>query len=275
MIMKKDKYLVSVDWLKEHLNDPDLIVLDSSLGKNMEGVDPELAGQVIVGARYFDLKNGFSDTSSDFPNTFPSEEKFEESARKLGINNTSTIVVYDNLGIYTSPRVWWMFKRMGHENIFVLDGGLPEWCRKGYETTKEYSIAGKTGDYKAKLDGDPVKDISFVKQNISDQKMLLIDARSKGRFDGTAEEPRKGLRSGHIPGSVNIPFKSLLKDGKYKSKEELKAIFDQVGADDRPLLFSCGSGVTACVLLLASEMVQDNPTAVYDGSWTEWATKEI
>lgn len=267
--------LVTVEWLKEHLNDPELIVLDSSLDKNMEGADPEFLGQVIAGARFFDLKNDFSDTNGEFPNTFPSKEKFEESARKLGINNSNTIVVYDNLGIYTSPRVWWMFKRMGHDNVFVLDGGLPEWCREGGQTAGDYSIAEKPGDFKAKLDHDPVKDISFVKQNISDQKMLLIDARSAGRFNGTAEEPRKGLRSGHIPGSVNIPFKSLLKNGKYKSKEELKAIFEQVGADDHPLLFSCGSGVTACVLLLASEMVQDNPTAVYDGSWTEWATKEI
>lgn len=264
--------LTTSEWLQEHLNDSNLVILDTSLEGNMEGKQPEYAGQVIKGARYFDLKHAFSDPNGAFPNTFPSAEHFEKAARDLGINNTSKIVVYDDLGIYTSPRVWWMFKVMGHTNVHVLDGGLPDWVQKGFETVDEYSKPESKGNFTADFNPIPVKNMDFVKANISSEEMLLIDARSAGRFDGTKPEPRAGLRSGHIPGSVNIPFQSLLEDGKYKSKEELKKIFQQVGVGDKPLLFSCGSGVTACVVLLASEMVQNNPTAVYDGSWTEWAS---
>ena len=270
------KPLVSSQWLNENLNSSDLIILDVSGSNNKAGLTPEFQNKKIKGARYFDLENTFSNSNGLFPNTFPSEEQFEKGCRSLGIKNSSRIVVYDNLGIYTCPRVWWMFKVMGHEKVHVLNGGLPDWINKGFETVEHYQLKNKSSDYKTKLQVENIRSIDFIKSNISEQKHLLIDARSEGRFNGTAKEPREGLRSGHIPNSINIPFSYMLKSGKYKSLAELKAIFKSYDLEDRSLVFSCGSGITACIVLFASEMVLNNSTSVYDGSWTEWAslTKE-
>lgn len=264
--------LVSSQWLHENLNHSDLIILDASESNNKAGLAAQFDDRKIPGARYFDIKNSFSDPNGAFPNTFPSAEQFENGCRALGINNSSTIVVYDNLGIYTSPRVWWMFKTMGHENVFVLNGGLPDWMENGFETVNNYESNIERGAFTAKLQADQVRTMDFIKTNITVQNQLVIDARSEGRFNGTAKEPREGLRSGHIPNSINIPFSDLLENGKYKSNSELKGIFENQDIGDQPLVFSCGSGITACIVLLAAEMVMDNETSVYDGSWTEWAT---
>lgn len=264
--------LVSSQWLHENLNNPDLIILDASESTNKAGLVDEFHDRKIPGTRYFDIKNTFSDPNGTFPNTFPSTEQFQIGCRSLGINDSSVIVVYDNLGIYTSPRVWWMFKTMGHDNVHVLNGGLPNWIESGFETVQDYKSNIEPGDFTAKLQSDQVRTIDFIKANIEDQKHLVIDARSEGRFNGTAKEPREGLRSGHIPNSVNIPFGDLLENRKYKSAEELQAIFEHQGVNDQSLVFSCGSGITACIVLLAAEMIMDNATSVYDGSWTEWAT---
>ena len=264
--------LVSPQWLNENLNRSDLILLDASDLENKAGLIPQFKNLKIKGARFFDLKNTFSDPNGRFPNTFPSEEQFEKGCRALGINNRSQIVVYDNIGIYTSPRVWWMFKVMGHENVHVLDGGLPNWVNQGFETVDHFESKPSLGDFKSKMRLGQIKDINFIQSNITNQDYIIIDARSEGRFNGTSDEPRAGLRSGHIPNSINIPYTSLLENGKYKSSAEIKALFEAYKIDDRPLVFSCGSGVTACIVLLASEMVLNNSTAVYDGSWTEWAS---
>lgn len=264
--------LVSSQWLNDNLNNPDLIVLDASDTDNKAGLISEFQHQIINGARQFDLKGAFSDPEGLFPNTFPSEEHFNQTCRSLGINNSSIIVVYDNIGIYNSPRVWWMFKTMGHEHVQVLNGGLPDWIRNGYETEEKFTSNYKQGNFKGKLKTDAIKNIDFIRSNSSEQTHLLIDARSEGRFNGTVKEPREGLRSGHIPNSINIPYSKLLDIGKYKSEIELKEILEKSGVDNRPLVFSCGSGVTACIVLLAAEIVLNNSTSVYDGSWTEWAT---
>lgn len=264
--------LVSPQWLNVNLKSSDLIILDASDPNNKAGLTNEFQNQKIKGARYYNLKGVFSDPKGLFPNTFPSKEQFENGCRSLGISNSSRIVVYDNTGTYTSPRVWWMFKAMGHERVYVLNGGLLDWIRNGFETEKQFDSNYKSGNFKANIKSAVIKNIDFIKSNISQQKHLLIDARSEDRFNGTAKEPREGLRSGHIPNSINIPFSRLLEDGKYKSTVELKEVFESCGVDDRPLVFSCGSGVTACIVLLASEMVLNNSTSVYDGSWTEWAS---
>ncbi|MEP2669315.1 MAG: sulfurtransferase [Cyclobacteriaceae bacterium] len=264
--------IVSSKWLHENLGNSDLILLDASDMDNKAGLTSEFENQKIRGARYFDLKNTFSDPNGVYPNTFPSEEQFTNGCRSLGINNSSTIIVYDNLGIYSSPRVWWMFKVMGHEKVHVLNGGLPDWVRNGFETVTYYNRETVVGDFTSKLHSARINDIDFIQSNISDQHSLLIDARSEGRFNGTAKEPREGLRSGSIPNSINIPYSSLLTNGKFKPENELLQIYRSSGVDDRPLVFSCGSGVTACIVLLASEMILDNVTSVYDGSWTEWAS---
>ena len=268
--MKKN--LVSSKWLHENISNPDLIILDASEFTNKAGLISEFQGRKIPGARYFDIKNTFSDPNGTYPNTFPIIEQFENGCKTLGINNSSVIVAYDSLGVYTSPRVWWMFKTMGHDNVHVLNGGLPDWIDNGFETVENYEPNLQLGDFTSNFQSDRVRTIDFMKSNIADQKELVIDARSEGRFNGSAKEPREGLRSGHIPTSINIPFGSLLDSGKYKSTPELEEIFKNQGVGDQALVFSCGSGMTTCIVLLAAEMVMENRTSVYDGSWTEWAT---
>lgn len=266
------KPIVSVKWLHDHLGDPDLIVLDASQQVNKAKVKPQFQDIQIKGARYFDIKNDFSDTESPLPNTLPGPEVFEKAARKLGINNDSKIVVYDSLGIYSSPRAWWLFKIMGHENVWVLDGGLPEWAKHGYAVEKPEKRTYPLGNFVSKFKPELFKTKEQILQNIATKEALLIDARSEDRFLGETAEPRVGLRSGHIPGSINIPYTTLLHEGKFLPKEELEKILPK---NNKPLLFSCGSGVTACIDLIAYELIgNNNPKAVYDGSWTEWGQIE-
>jgi thiosulfate/3-mercaptopyruvate sulfurtransferase len=260
--------IVSVKWLHEHLGDPDLIVLDASQQVNKSKVESKCQDIQIKGARYFDIKNDFSDTDSPLPNTLPSPEAFEKAAKNLGITNNSKIVVYDSLGIYSSPRAWWLFKIMGHKNVWVLDGGLPEWVKQGYSLEKSGKRDYDLGNFESKFKPELFKTKEQILENIATKNAVLIDARSQDRFLGETPEPREGLRSGHILGSINIPYTTLLREGKFLAKEELEKILPQ---DDKPLLFSCGSGVTACIDLIAYELIgNNNPKAVYDGSWTEW-----
>jgi len=258
--------------LQEHLNDPNLIVLEARLDHNQSNLENQNPGLQIKNARLFDIKNKFSDTSNPLPNTFPSEEQFTAESQKLGIGKNSTIVVYDTLGIYSSPRAWWMFKAMGHTNVFVLDGGLPEWIKKGFPTENQKQSNYPKGDFVAKFQPELIKNKEQILENISTRKAVLMDARSADRFHASLEEPRAGLRSGHIPGSINVPFTELQQDGKFKPTEELKEILK---LNDQPLFFTCGSGITACIVLLACELVSDNPKAVYDGSWTEWGFSDL
>src|SRR6187402_1558905 len=178
--------IVSATWLQEHLNDSNLIVLEARLDQN-----PDLK---IKGARLFDIKNNFSDTGNPLPNTFPSEEKFTAEAQKLGINSNSTIVVYDTTGIYSSPRAWWMFKAMGHPNVFVLDGGLPEWIKEGFLTEKQQQATYPKGNFAAKFQPELIKNKEQILENITTKQAVLMDARSSDRFHATHEEPRAGLR---------------------------------------------------------------------------------
>jgi thiosulfate/3-mercaptopyruvate sulfurtransferase len=204
----------------------------------------------------------------------PNGFQFEAACRKLGIHKSSKIVVYDNLGVYFSPRVWWMFIAMGHASISVLDGGFPAWKNKDFAMEPIQGYKGEKGDFEAHFKAENVKDRQFITENLTSQTAMVIDARTAKRFNGIDPEPREGLRSGHIPQSINIPFQEVLINGKYRSKEELKSIFASLDSDDRPLIFSCGSGVTACIVLLASELILKNPKAVYDGSWAEWGSNE-
>jgi len=273
--MNKIESIVSAEWLNDHLNDNQLIILDASMKNNVSGLEPKFPGIQIKGARYFDLKGSFSDKDSHLPNTLLSPEEFSNACQKLGINHQSKIVVYDNIGIYASPRVWWMLKTMGHQQVSVLDGGLTEWKKLGFAT--EAITENQTypkGDFTAELTTSNVKNAEDVLTNISSNQYLTIDARAAKRFTGEAPEPRKELRSGHIPKSVNLPFKSVLNDGKLKSKEELHAIFTGLNPAQKAMTFTCGSGLTACIILLAAEQISDLPKAVYDGSWTDWGSRQ-
>ena len=265
-----NKILVDSQWLQNNLNNEDLIILDASLESSKNSVVSHSANKRIKGARFFDLVKSFSDTTSIFPNTVPNPIAFEKGCRDLGINKTSQIIIYDTTGIYSSPRAWWLFKVMGHENVYVLDGGLPDWIKQGYAIEKITNTNFIPGNFEANYQHGLVKDHQFIQSNLDAQNTIVIDARSKGRFDGTDPEPRRGLRSGHIPNSLNLPFSAVLENGKFKSKPLLHKVFQELGLDERPLVFSCGSGLTACIILMASELVSDNKTAVYDGSWTEW-----
>ncbi len=262
--------LVTVDWLSENLNDPNLVILDASLESNVANIEVKYPNIQIKGARYFDLKGTFSDLENPLPNTLPSPEYFAIEARRLGINKDSKIVVYDNIGIYASPRVWWMFKTMGHESVSVLDGGLPEW---GTRKLPIEPIQGKEileGNFTATFNPNFQKSYAQILENISTEEAIVIDARSKDRFCGLVPETRENLKSGYIPNSVNLPFLRVLNDGKFLPKKEIKAVFKELEMENKPHIYTCGSGLTACILIFASELIGKKDLFLYDGSWTEW-----
>jgi len=267
-----DSPVVSNTWLNKHIDDPELIILEVYQKINKAGLEFDKKGH-IKGSILVDLKADFSDTSGQYSNTFPTKEIFENTCKRLDIQNTSKVIIVDRLGIYTSPRLWYIFKTMGHTNVAVLDGGLPAWITEGFEVVEKNDLPNEESSYTAHPNLEPIKSIDHVRNNIDNEDSLLIDARSSRRFLGTQPELRKGIQSGCIPNSVNIPFKSLLEGGKYKSKEALLSIFKKVNLGSKELIFSCGSGVTACILLLAAQLVSDNKSGLYDGSWTEWADK--
>ena len=270
--MSKFNPTVSVDWLKNNINSSNLVLLEASLpvaganSKQTQYTDIQIKGSIN-----FDLKNVFRDKYNSLPNTIPSPELFSEGCQNLGINQDSQIIIYDNIGVYSSPRAWWLFKVMGHENVAILDGGLPAWVTEKLETEpKKQPAISKKGDFVAKYQPNLVQNAKGVFQNLENSEIAILDARSAKRFSGNTPEPREGLRSGHIPNSVNLPYSEVLKDGKFKSQDELKSIFSELKIEDKSLIFSCGSGITACIILMASELISDNTKALYDGSWTEW-----
>lgn len=271
-MLKIEHSVVSVDWLHENLNAENLIILDATIPKVGGNNEVKEEKQQIQNAVFFDLKHVFLDVSGTYPNTIPSKEHFENEAQKLGINNDSCIVVYDDLGVYSSPRVWWLFKVFGFTNIAVLNGGLPAWKEAGYITEVPINEEAKKGGFKASFEGDLVK---FTHQVLeaSNNKELILDARSIGRFFAAETEPRKDLRGGHIPNSKSLPHGELQSDRKMKSVEELQQLFSKVNPNKERMIFSCGSGITACVLALGAEVAGYKNYSVYDGSWTEWASR--
>lgn len=263
--------LVSTDWLHSHLSNLKLVILDASLPKpKAKPEDNPLNGQRIPGARFFDIEHHFSDVNSPLPHTMVSEDQFNEEAQRLGINNDSTIVIYDNLGVYASPRAWWMFRSMGHEQVFVLDGGLPKWAEEGKPIEPVTSSLQLTGNFKGSFDPSFFRDSTQVSKAISDDGVKIMDARSTGRFFGTEPEPRVGLRGGHIPSSVSLPFTEVLNGSAMKLPEELQTLFTNKNISNQELVFSCGSGLTACIIALAAHETGHEKLSVYDGSWSEW-----
>ena len=265
--------LVDVEWLKEHLEIDNLIVLNATLPKAVaENTSKNLPAKRIPGARFFDIKNIFSDTSATFPNTWPGEGAFIEAAQKLGINNNSAIVVYDDHGIYSSARAWWMFKAMGHDQIAVLNGGLKAWQDAGYRLEAKFKNNFKKGNFEGVYNNEFFKDSHDVLQLLDHESELIVDARAADRFQGLVKEPREGLRSGHIPGSLNLTYTDLLHNGKMLKPLELKEKLRSKIPENKNLIFSCGSGITACILALAAEQSGYQNLSVYDGSWTEWGS---
>ena len=261
--------LVSVDWLARHLDHPDLVVLDAHMQPPSA---PASTGPVqqIPGARRFDFDGRIKAPDTELPHMLPSPELFSAEVQALGIHARSLIVVYDRIGIFSAPRAWWMFRAMGHAQVAVLDGGLPAWLAAGHPVEPETAYAGPTGDFIARLQPGLFCAADTVAAELSSGRRPVLDARSAPRFAGLEPEPRAGLRAGHMPGALNLPFGQLQQDGKMKPADELQAEFARLLGEQQAPIFSCGSGVTACILALGAELAGYRGLTVYDGSWSEW-----
>ncbi|EGR3864100.1 sulfurtransferase [Vibrio cholerae] len=267
--------LVTAQWLQQHLHDPNLVILDSSIEFQIPTESEKDWVNKIPNAQRFDYDKVFCDPDSPLPHMMPSEERFNTLARELGINHDSFIVVYDNSGTFASPRAWWMFKAMGHHKVYILNGGLTEWKTRGYNVTKNYREPSAKGNFDGKLNPQAFVDASYVHKQIANPHSQTIDARGLARFFGEVPEPRPGVRSGHIPGSSCLPFAELITGHKLKEEAELRPLLTHMLPDTaREYLFSCGSGVTACIVLLAAYVCGYQNLSVYDGSWTEWGQRQ-
>jgi thiosulfate/3-mercaptopyruvate sulfurtransferase len=268
-----DDPLVSTDWLAAHLDDPKVRVLDASF--KLPGVLPlpkdDYLKAHIPGAVFFDV-DVVADHSSALPHMFPSAEQFGRDIGALGVGNGDTVVVYDAGGWVAGPRAWWMFLSFGHRDVRVLDGGLKKWIAEG-RPAESGAVTPKPNSFKATFDQSRVRSIAQMVANLDSRKEQVIDARPSARFAGSVPEPRPGLRSGHIPGSRNVPYADLFdaETGAMKPLEELRKAFGAADIDmAKPIVTSCGSGVSALVLTLALYRLGVRGTALYDGSWSEW-----
>jgi thiosulfate/3-mercaptopyruvate sulfurtransferase len=270
-------WLTETDELERELDAPDLVIIDATWYMPSEGKDAhaEYLEEHIPGALFFDIDE-IADTKSALPHMLPPPEKFSSRMRGMGIGDGSRIVVYDRTGLFSAARVWWTFRVMGVQDVSVLNGGLPKWKREGRPLESGAPLLRTTRHFTARRNSDLVRDASDVKSVLKDSSAEIVDARSADRFAGRAAEPRPGLRSGHIPGSHNLPYALLLnKDGTLKSAPEIERLFAEAGVDlHKPVVTSCGSGITASVLALALAEIGHRRTAVYDGSWSEWGADQ-
>jgi thiosulfate/3-mercaptopyruvate sulfurtransferase len=269
--------VVSTAWLAEQLGAADLCVMDSSFYMPAEKIDPHAVFEDghIPGARFFDIET-IADLETSLPHMVPSAGRFENLARALGISRSSRVVFYDQKGIFSAPRGWWLMRLFGHDQAAVLDGGLPKWRAEG--RTVEAGAAGEVrpGDFRADFRSARLRGIGDMLENLSSKRELVLDARAKGRFDGTTPEPRPGLQSGHIPGAKSVPMSDLLGPGQvFLPADALRARFAAAGVgEDTAVVTSCGTGVSAALLTLGLELAGLKPGALYDGSWTEWAGRD-
>lgn len=266
---------VSTEWLAERLDDPSIAIVDASwyLPNANRDAGAEFLTSHIPGAAYFDLDK-VADTSSGLPHMLSSAEQFAASVGKLGISDTQTIVIYDGSGLFSAPRVWWTFRVMGAKDVRILEGGFPKWIAEG-RPVESGVAAPLPKTFHASLDAAQVRSIAAMRRLVADRSVTIVDARPGERFRGEQPEPRAGLRAGHMPGSRNVPSSSLVADGKLKSSSDIAAIFAEAGVDpSKPIVTSCGSGVTAAILALALGTIGASDVALYDGSWAEWGGAE-
>lgn len=263
--------LVSTQWLADRLGDPRVAIVDASwyLPAQARDAIAEYRAGHIPGAVFFDI-DAVADHSTGLPHMLPDEATFAREAGALGIFDTQTIVVYDGAGLFSAPRAWWTFRIFGAPSVVVLDGGLPKWRAEGRPL--EAGMASPApATFNARLDPDAVLSAAQVLKLTTAPGNQIVDARAAERFRGEAPEPRAGLRSGHIPGSFNVPIAEVIRDGHLKSPEEIRAAFAAAGVDPaQPVVTSCGSGVTAAVLTFALDVAGGRPVGLYDGSWAEW-----
>lgn len=269
-------WLVETSWLADHLSDPSVVLFDGSthLPTSGRSARKEFEAEHIAGAQFFDI-DAIADKSIPLPHMLPQPEQFAAQVGQLGVGAGSRVVVYDTEGLYSAARVWWMFRCMGHDNVAVLNGGLKKWKAEGRAVTSAASPARGPQKFTARFRPELVRDAASVKALIGDAKVQIVDARAAARYAGTVPEPRAGLRSGRIPTSRNVPFGMLLNmDGTLKDASGLAAVFKSQGVDaSRPVVASCGSGVTAGVVAFALAQLGNTNAAVYDGSWSEWGAR--
>ena len=265
--------LVSTEWLEAHLGSPDIAIIDASwhLPTAQRDAKKEFNEAHIPGAQFFDIDE-LSDTASSLPHMLPSPEKFSSRMRKMGIGDGKRIIAYDSVGLFSAARAWWMFKVFGHEDVAILDGGLKKWLAEGRRTEDGPPLKAQERHFTARFRGSMVKDMKEVAAALKSGSAQVADARSGTRFRGEEVEPRAHVRAGHMPGAKNVHYASLLNpDGTLKSAPEIEAVFQSAGIDlTKPVITSCGSGVTAAILSLGLTLTGARDHALYDGSWTEW-----
>jgi thiosulfate/3-mercaptopyruvate sulfurtransferase len=267
--------LVTTQWLAERLGGGDLAILDASwfMPGSARDARAEYAAGHIPGAVFFDIDE-ISDRASDLPHMLPPAQAFAAAARRLGVGSDSTVVVYDSQGVFSAPRVWWTFRAMGLDAAFVLDGGLPLWRAQGRPIETGWRTPPH-GDFKASARTDLVRDLETVRAALSSGAEQLVDARPLARFIGEAPEPRPGLRGGHMPGAMNVPWSEVVaEDGRLREPGALRGVFEKAGVDlAAPIVATCGSGISASLLALALARLGREDVAVYDGSWSEWGAR--
>jgi thiosulfate/3-mercaptopyruvate sulfurtransferase len=263
--------LVTTEWLAQHLRDPNVVIVDGSyfLPTQKRDAHAEYRAGHIPGAVFFDIE-AISDDSTDLPHMLPGTTQFNEAVGALGIGDDDIVVTYDSSGLFSAARVWWTFRVMGAKKVFVLDGGLPLWKSEGrpLETGGTKRALRK---FHADMNVGAIATLSDVQMAVNDSSAQIVDARAADRFRGEAPEPRPGLRSGHIPGARNVPYGNLIENGRLMAPEHIEAAFAAGGVDlSKPIVTSCGSGVTAAILTFALESLGKEPKGLYDGSWAEW-----
>lgn len=265
--------LVSTDWLAAHLDQVRRVDANWYMPDNPRNARADYTAGHIPGAVYFDI-DAIADRTSGLPHMLPSADAFAHAVGALGIGNNDTVVVYDHSGLFSAARVWWMFRVMGHDAVKILDGGLPKWTREG-RALETQTPSPAPQNFIATLHPELLRDFDAVMGVVANKTAQMVDARSASRFLAQEPEPRAGVRGGHMPGARNVHFRSLLNgDGTFKSADALRAIFQQAGVDlQKPIVTTCGTGVTAAIVMLALGEIGAHDVALYDGSWTEWGAR--